>query len=135
MANPHKGSPGSAAAGARDSYLLLAGRVPLIPTRLGCLRGGIVGADSGHLAIAHSSRPGEVRVPVRNGAFYAEAPTCARKGDDCWREPYAEWSDRLVSVPGTLTFRFTGDDGRAFEEKRTIAFGREGHHRFLLGAR
>lgn len=118
------------------SYLLLAGKAPADydPGRH-VFVGGIVGADSGHLAISHSSRPGEVRVPVRNGAFYAEAPVCARKSDDCWLEPYAEWSDFTVSVPGTLTFRFSGDDGRSFEEKRTIVYGQQGRHRFLLGAR
>jgi hypothetical protein len=116
------------------SRLLLAGRpaADYDATRHSFV-GGIAGADSGHLVVTHSSRPGEVRARVRNGAFYAEVPTCQRKGDDCWVEPYAEWSDRLVSVPGTLTFRFTGDDGRSFEEKRTIVYGREGRHRFLLG--
>jgi hypothetical protein len=119
-----------------SSHLLLAGKAPAdFDANRHLLVGGILGSESGHLVITNSSRPGEVRAPVKNGAFYAEAPTCRRKGDDCWVEPYAEWSDRLVSVPGTLTFRFTGDDGRSFEEERTIVYGDQGRHRFLLGVR
>jgi hypothetical protein len=116
------------------SHLLLAGKAPAdFDASRHLLLGGVVGSESGHLVITHSSRPGEVRAAVRNGAFYAEVPTCPRKGEECWVEPYAEWSDRLVSVPGSLTFRFTGDDGRSFEERRTIVYGDQGRHRFLLG--
>ena len=85
--------------------------------------------------VTHSTRPGEVRAAVRNGAFYAEPPRCRARGEGCWVEPFAEWSEGLVSVPGTLTFRFTGDDGSSFEEMRTVVYGQEGRHRFLLGAR
>jgi hypothetical protein len=117
-------------------HLLLAGQAPAdYDASRHLFVGGVVGFGSGHLLITHSARPGEARAQVRNGAFYAEVPTCRRNGEDCWVEPWAEWSDRLVSVPGTLTFRFAGDDGRAFEEKRTIAYGQEGRHRFLLGTR
>jgi hypothetical protein len=119
------------------SYLLLAGKAPPdYEADRHTFVGGVVGADTGHLTITHSARPGEVRTAVRNGAFYAEVPACTRRGDDCWVEPYADWSERLVSVPGTLSFRFTGDDGRSFEEQRTVVFGSQpGRHRFLLGAR
>jgi hypothetical protein len=118
------------------SHLLLAGRPPAdFDPRRHLLVGGVAGSDSGHLVITHSSRPGDVRATVRNGAFYAEVPACRSKGDDCWVEPYADWSDRMVSVPGTLTFRFAGEDGRSFEEQRTIVYGEQGRHRFLLGTR
>lgn len=136
--NPDYGLPASRQAReVATSYLLLAGKAPAdYDAGRHAFVGGIVGADSGHVTITHSARAGELRAQVRNGAFYAEVPACTRKGDDCWVEPYAEWSDRLVSVPGTLSFRFTGDDGHGFEEKRTIVFGSPpGRHRFLLGVR
>ena len=41
----------------------------------------------------------------------------------------------LVSVPGTLTLRFDGDDGSHVEEQRTIVFGNFGEHEFLLDSR
>lgn len=119
------------------AYPLLLGRPPADydPARH-AFAGGVIGAGSGQLVITHSERPGEVRAAVRNGAFYAEVPSCRRPGDDCWVEPYADWSEDLVSVPGTLTFQFTGEDGRSFEERRSIVFGgRAGRHLFLLGVR
>jgi hypothetical protein len=119
-----------------SSHLLLAGRPPADydPARH-LFAGGVVGADSGRLVITHSGRPGEIRTPVRNGAFYAEPPACGSRSEECWVEPHADGSDLRVSVPGTLTFQFDGDDGTRFEERRTIFYGQEGQHRFLLGAR
>jgi hypothetical protein len=135
---PGPGRPGTRTPGeVTTSYPRLAGEAPAdFDPQRHLFVGGILGAGSGQLVITHSRRPGELRAAVRNGAFYAEVPSCRRQGDDCWVEPYAAWSDQLVSVPGTLSFHFTGDDGRVLDEQRSIVFGRQpGRHRFLLGAR
>jgi hypothetical protein len=114
-------------AAAPTSHLILAGKAPAdYDASRHLLVGGIVGNEFGHLLITHSSRPGEVRATVRNGAFYAEPPICRRKGDDCWVEPYVDWSDRLVSVPGTLTFRRRRRGGPARRSALSYTVGATG---------
>jgi hypothetical protein len=119
---------------------VLAGRPPTDFDRYRhVLTGGIEGARAGQLRITHSARPGELVVPVVNGAFYAEPPTCPPGGDDgnCWVRSYAPWSWRGVTVPGTLRFVFEPADGSpAHVEERTIVFGTyAGRHRLLLDMR
>ena len=99
------------------------------------ITGAILGARDGQLTIRHSSRPGTVTVPVRNGVFYAAIPTCLWPPDDgsCWVRPLADWTYALGTVPGTLTFEFAGEDSARWTEQRTIVFGNEGRHEFLLG--
>jgi hypothetical protein len=114
---------------------VLAGRMP---TDYDPLRhrftGGVAGASSGRITLTHSARPGVVTARVSNGAFHAEVPTCETwpADESCWIGPYSPWSSDLVSVPGTLTLRFKGDDGSQLEQQRTIVFGNSGRHEFLL---
>jgi hypothetical protein len=117
---------------------LLAGRMPkdYDPLRQ-WFSGGVVGATSGTVTITHSARTGAVTARVENGAFHAVVPRCETWSADesCWIRPYAPWTYNPVSVPGTLTLRFDGDDGSHVEEQRTIVFGNFGEHEFLLDGR
>jgi hypothetical protein len=119
-----------------STHWLLAGRMPPDYDRVRHrFVGGIEGGRNGTVTIAHSQRPGVVTARVSNGAFYTEVPTCWTwlPGDSCWIRPHAPWTQYLVTVPGTLTLRFEGDDGSRIEEQRTIVFGNDGRHEFLLG--
>ena len=144
--NPHYGlPPGPPAYGMpydatqhqiSATYPMLAGAMPADYDRdRHRLLGAIQGAGTGSLRITHSARPGTVTVPVVGGAFYGEVPTCETFPGDgaCWVRPFASWPSAHVTVPGTLTFDFQGDDGSTLTEQRTIVFGNGGRHEFLLG--
>lgn len=99
------------------------------------LAGAVNGRTSGTVTITHSARPGTVVVPLANGAFIAEPPTCPPPDDDgvCWVHWYAPWLGYNVLEPGTLTFTVQSADGTILVEQRTVGLSYEGRHEFLLG--